>query len=751
MVGSRLLWTVSLAVCTQALIIGLDMDSVSYRMAVFEASPELKEVKKDRVERSTCLIIAHENRTFDVAPRSYKDYLEGHMACGYFPVLRSTSPTVYVPALEAWNVTNEGLGISLNSHFWLSEELLAMQIDHIHHFLEAKYPNKTLEFGLSIPSHWTYSQRLSIQQIAALANVTLVGTIDKIAAAVLNYGHNRHSSHAPLHYALFFHLGKDQMEIAVGKFTGRQENNKEYENIEVVSRISTQEVSSTRLESDLAAFFAQKYLKDTKINVANDTKAMTRLLFRANIAKKSLLSRDQTTIFEANLTKNKDFKLSLQTSDLKDILQSQGEVILRSLEYVISQSSLNKKDIKDLIVIGNEAKSAVLQGFLQEFFKVKLPMHVQDEDVLASGTAIFAANYSREYPKVKTNLMVLTENEVRVKCEGSDKEGFSEEKQVFMEKTVLGTGKNVEMTYGNNVNCEVFYKKNDEKHPLFSAEIRGIENIDQKVEAITLEFEYTVAGVVKLKHVTANSGSLKSDLRVTVADLEVPGGLSQAKIERTAAHIHLFRSQEEANRVRYESLARLNSELKGFKDALNHPDFQKLMGEEPVEKLRKEVKDVEEWMKSVDAASAERYVYVEKIQKVRTAFEEPLARFKAQQALPDALSKAFLQVNSLTSALNTLKTTRNYLSPDEIQSISKQLLDTKAWLDTVKKGEYEGKPQEMVELIALKMKEVSRRIDILQKTRPQTTTEQKKAKPQVIEAKNKMPHGRPKPRAREEL
>lgn len=745
-----LLWP---ALTANAAIIGLDLDSSQYRISVFEgkAAAAPTETIRDRMERSTCLSLTSDNRTYDLSPRTYADYLKGDMACGYFAFVRNQVGSGEV-GIETWTATEDGVGIDLNGHFWRSEELLAMLFDHIGKTLQAKYSSQLLEYAISVPSYWNRAQRRTVLQLASLANMTVVGLIDRPTAAALSYGHNRHS-HMATHHALFFNLGRDAVEIAVAKYTNKQSGgSKDQDNIEVLAQASAKGFSSAILDQTLASHFAAEFQKTTNIPVATDKEAMTRLLFRANIIKKSLLTADQAQVTENKLKDGKDFRYAISTNQLKEVLKAQATVILRALDEALSEANVSIKQISDLIMIGNEAKSGILQQLVQDYLGAKLPMHVQDESVMSRGAAIFATNHTAQFTPHYLWLSPFSKYPVSAECVSLEPGKFSDSQEVFPVKTILGTGKDVKLAYGGNLRCRVSFLREGISKPSFEVSITGVEELPWKPEYLKISFEYALSGIVSITAAEAGNSAQKASLTLTVTELDLPNSLTAEQLERTSAHLKLFTSKDERNKAKSNAKNQLLMGLKSFNTALFNKEFTALASESELENGKKAVLEAEDWLKSQEELSAESYVYLEILQKLRDVFREPQERYNESKTRPNVIKTARNQLLALNSTLVTLNNTRSWLSQDEVKSAFQQISELKDWLEQVEKDPLQAGVKIAVsgEQIQAKLRGVTSRVDVLRKNVAPKDGEREQTRPKI-----KQPEGRrerpPRPKRRDDL
>lgn len=709
----RLLWS---AVAVHAVLIGLDLDSAQYRLSVFEGKgAEVTETIRDRVERSTCLELTSENRTFEGLPRGYADFLKGDMACGYFAYVRSEVGSGEV-SLETWKATEDGVGLPLNGHFWLSEELLAMLFDHISQTLQSKYPSQALDYALSVPSYWSQAQRRTVLQIADIANMRVVGLVDRVTAAALSYGHSRHS-HMRTHFALFFNLGRDAVEVAVAKYADKHgSGSKDKENVTILGKAYTRDFSSAALDRILALHFATEFEKSTHVQVTNDKEAMTRLLFKANTVKKALLTADQVSVIENKLKDGKNFKYVMGIAELKELLKTPALDIVRALDEALAEAKVAIKQISDLVLIGNEAKSSALQGLVQDYLGAKLPTHIQDEGTMAKGAAVFAGNFSAQFPQSGLWLADFSKLPVQTECVSLEHGKFSSVSEVFPAKTRLGSKKELTLAYDSNIRCQLSLRKEESSKPSLEIDITGVEELSWKPEHLLLTFEYSVSGIMSLLKAKAFNSALSAPLNVTIRDLEFPGSLTSAQLERTKAHLQILGSKDEQNKAKSSAKSQLQLALKSYQALLKSADFVTVTSAEELERLRKAVLETEEWSQSEAERAAESFVYVEKLQQLRSVFREPQERHGETKTRPAALKAALHQLKSLNSTLITLNNTRSWLSQEEIKSVFLQLTETKDWLEQVEKEDLaDGKMSVKTEEIQRKMRGIAKRVDGLRK------------------------------------
>lgn len=90
------------------------------------------------------------------------------------------------------------------------EEVLAMIIKQVKFLAESQGSVQIRDCVLTVPSHWSLDQRLSLETAVQLAELNLISFIYENTAAALFYGLDRNDVNQT-HTVLFYNLGSKKL------------------------------------------------------------------------------------------------------------------------------------------------------------------------------------------------------------------------------------------------------------------------------------------------------------------------------------------------------------------------------------------------------------------------------------------------------------------------------------------------------------------------------------------------------------
>lgn len=752
--AASVLLTLLCALTVNAVIVGVDLDSESYRLTVVETTRKAVPVESERDEKSTCIAFTSEGRVFDSAPTTLP---APSTLCHYFPFFRSPASS-FPPTPETWVSSPQGYTHLHDSISWTSEELLTMLFDHIFTSLSSKFPGKSLEFAISIPNYWTRSQRISIQLCAESTGMKVIGVVHRNSAVALNYGYTRFDNETA-HFALIMSLSKDDLELSVAKFnatTKKTIKEKNVESIEMLGNWWDLSVSGRLIDQEIAEIMAKSFESKQGYSVTSSVSHMHRLTRLAQTAKTVLVKKDSFQATESDFYAGKDLNVELKYADLSQILTSHREKIVNSISMVLTQSGVTKENIDTVLLVGPDSRQTAIQDIIQDYFHPDISLSLQDHAYRVSGVALYACNATESMQIKPAWLTDYLEKDIKVAFLGGE-EGFNRSLVLFPKGTRFNSKRQLTFTYDKAVRCEL-YEGNHE--PFLAVQTSGIEEFSRKYgKKLSQVFTFVldnrgVAGVkwaevrteinsTDTKNVTSESNQTDSSptkkqvataLTLTPREMDTIKPLTTSELKAISIRLSTYRTMDHDAMVKKEAKAKLNAAIDELKEVFKDRYFRKVTTDNERNDLNNALVEAVNWMKGEEIKEVDSWTVTERTRKLQGLFKDSLDRAEELRTRPAAIHDAFMKITELNATMVNLNMTKTWVAQKDKDEVFERLREVKDWVERVEKEQavrsLTDPPYVKVTQIQSKILGAAKNVEKIQKTpRPkQAILKEKKPK-----------------------
>lgn len=163
--------------------------------------------------------------------------------------------------LNSWKVP--GQGEEADSQVLSSEEVVAMLLQYIKMLAEKQAEASVRESVITIPSWFTYDQRLMIKDAAeSLAGLSVLQLVHENTAAAVLFGIDKVDKEAQNHTVLFFNMGGMDTEVTIARYSHlnvSEKAKKKTPYIEILAEAHERDLGSKDLDLVLFNILADKF------------------------------------------------------------------------------------------------------------------------------------------------------------------------------------------------------------------------------------------------------------------------------------------------------------------------------------------------------------------------------------------------------------------------------------------------------------------------------------------------------------
>ncbi len=275
-------------------------------------------------------------------------------------------------------------------------EVSAMIILEMKRIAEEYLGGKVTEAVITVPAYFNDNQRQATKDAGIVAGLEVLRIINEPTAAALAYGIIKKKREEKI---AVYDLGGGTFDISILELGAGV--------FEVISTAGDTYLGGEDFDARIIDCLIDEFVETTGVDLRKDRMALQRLADAAEKAKCELSSVKETQIslpFIASDTQGpKHLDLRLTREKLEELTRDIGERTIEICEQTLQQAKLKKEDIDEVILVGGQTRSPLVQEIVRNFFGKQPHKGVHPDEVVAIGAAVQASALTEE----KTELLLL--------------------------------------------------------------------------------------------------------------------------------------------------------------------------------------------------------------------------------------------------------------------------------------------------------------------------------------------------------
>jgi len=272
--------------------------------------------------------------------------------------------------------------IQIEGKEYTPQQISAMILQKLKRDAEDYLGHEVKDAVITVPAYFEDAQRQATKDAGTIAGLNVLRIINEPTAASLAYGLDKTNDHT----ILVFDFGGGTFDVSIlelgeGVF-------------EVKSTSGNNHLGGDDIDEILIDWMAEKFRKDTKVDLREDKTALQRLKEAAEKAKIELSSSQKAMINLPFITATnmgpKHLNYELSRSEYEKMIDSIIEKLKTPTQQAMKDAKMTSKDIDKVILVGGSTRIPAVQKLVKELIGKDGDKSVNPDEAVALGAAIQA-------------------------------------------------------------------------------------------------------------------------------------------------------------------------------------------------------------------------------------------------------------------------------------------------------------------------------------------------------------------------
>jgi molecular chaperone DnaK len=262
-------------------------------------------------------------------------------------------------------------------------EISAMVLQKMKADAEEKLGEKIDKAVITVPAYFDDSQRKATKDAGKIAGLEVERIINEPTAAALAYGFDKNKDQQ----IAVYDLGGGTFDVSILEVGSGEEKS-----IEVKATNGDTHLGGDDFDQVIMDWIVGEFKKNEGIDLSQDKMALQRIKEAAEKAKIELSTTEETEINQPFITTSdegpKHLVLNLTKAKLEELIGGLVEKTKGPCEQAIKDAGFEIADIDEVVLVGGQTRTPLVQKKVAEFFGKKPNVSVNPDEVVAVGAAI---------------------------------------------------------------------------------------------------------------------------------------------------------------------------------------------------------------------------------------------------------------------------------------------------------------------------------------------------------------------------
>jgi molecular chaperone DnaK len=256
------------------------------------------------------------------------------------------------------------------------EEISALILKRLKEDAETALGRSVTGAVITVPAYFNDAQRKATQDAGRIAGLNVLRIVNEPTAAALAYGLDKSEEQT----ILVYDLGGGTFDVTIMRIAKGE--------IEVIATGGDKNLGGFDWDNKLMEFLNDAFQKEGGPDLNEDLGQLQDLRDKAEIAKKTLSSRDNTKVFLSAAGKN--VSVSLSREAFETVTESLFERTATLVTLSLEDAKLSWNDIGKVLLVGGSTRMKGVPVLIEKLSGKKPSAELHADEVVAMGAALLA-------------------------------------------------------------------------------------------------------------------------------------------------------------------------------------------------------------------------------------------------------------------------------------------------------------------------------------------------------------------------